>query len=266
MPEKLLAMRGLVHKIYGGLRIVRVCSDWPKWFHEYFTNPNDGRLDCYRMRCGTRLHTRRNRCDFHMIDEIWGYRKYDYFGYRVQQGDIVVDIGGNIGAFATYAAAVCRASRVLVFEPFPENFAMLTRNVEENGLQMVTCVNEAVYGVRGQLPFHVHSTDSGSHSLATLAIEQKSGTSIEVQCCTLADVFDRFDLDRIDYLKMDCEGAEYDILDASAAPLLRRVRRISMEYHQHQFGSPGDLETLLRDNGFEVRRFGGHRIYASRLQ
>ena len=71
--------------------------------------------------------------DFHMIDEIWGYRKYDYFGYRVQPGDIVVDIGGNIGAFATYAAAVCRASRVLVFEPFPENFAMLTRNVEETG-------------------------------------------------------------------------------------------------------------------------------------
>jgi hypothetical protein len=78
--EKLLTMRRLVHKIYGGFRIVRVCSDWPKWFHEYFTNPNDGRLDCYRMRCGTRLHTRRNRCDFHMIDEIWGYRKYDYFG------------------------------------------------------------------------------------------------------------------------------------------------------------------------------------------
>jgi hypothetical protein len=65
---------------------------------------------------------------------------------------------------------------------------------------------------------------------------------------------------------MDCEGAEYDILDASAAALLRRVGRISMEYHQHQLGSPGDLEILLRDNGFEVRSFGGHRIYASRLQ
>jgi FkbM family methyltransferase len=217
------------------------------------------------MRCGTRLHTRRNRCDFHMIDEIWGYRKYDYFGCRVQPGDIVVDIGGNIGTFATYAAAVCRASRVLVFEPFPENFAMLTRNVEENGLQMVTCVNEAVYGVRGQLPFHVHSIDSGSHSLATLAIEQKSGRSIEVQCCTLGDVFDRFGLDVIDYLKMDCEGAEYDILNASGASLLKRVRRISMEYHNHPSLGPADLETLLRENSFEVRQFDGHRMYARRL-
>ena len=60
-----------------------------------------------------------------------------------------------------------------------------------------------------KLPFHVHSTDSGSHSLATIPIEQNSGRSIEVQCCTLADVFGRFNLDRIDYLKLDCEGAEY---------------------------------------------------------
>jgi FkbM family methyltransferase len=256
-------MSSLMHKIYGGLRLIQVCSDWPKWFREYFTRANDGRGSCYRMRCGTRLHTRRNRSDIYMIGEIWAFRKYDYFGYRVQPGEVVVDIGGNIGTFTVYAAAVCRASRVLVFEPFPENFAVLTRNVEENRLQMVTCVNEAVSGTRGRLPFHVHPTDSGSHSLAT---ERESGKVIEVQCCTLADVFERFNLDVIDYLKMDCEGAEYDILDASVASLLKRVRRISMEYHKHPSRGPGDLETLLRKNGFEVCRFGGHRIYARRLQ
>jgi hypothetical protein len=68
-------MGSLVRKIYGGLRIVQVCSDWPEWFHKYFTSVNDGSAACYRMRCGTRLHTRRNRGDFHMIDEIWAYRK-----------------------------------------------------------------------------------------------------------------------------------------------------------------------------------------------
>src|SRR5437899_2526167 len=93
-------MGSLVHKIYGGLRLIQVSSDWPKWFREYFTGANDGRVSCYQMRCGTRLHTRRNRSDIHMIDEIWGFRKYDYFGYRVQPGDVVVDIGGHIGTFA----------------------------------------------------------------------------------------------------------------------------------------------------------------------
>jgi FkbM family methyltransferase len=199
-----------------------------------------------------------------MIDEIWGYRKYDYFGYRVHPGDIVVDVGGNIGAFATYAAVVCRASRVLVFEPFPENFALLTRNVEENRLGTVTCVNEAVCAVRGQVPFRIHSTDAGSHSLAALATEQESGTVIEVRCCTLADVFDRFDLDRIDYLKMDCEGAEYQILE-NATSRLQQISRISMETHTTVDRKAEDLEELLRGYGFDVRLFGGSRLYATRL-
>jgi FkbM family methyltransferase len=122
-----------------------------------------------------------------MIDEIWAYRKQDYFGYRVRPGDIVVDIGGNIGAFAIYAVAVCRGSRVLVFEPFPENFSMLIRNVEENRLQAVTCINEVVSGARGRMPFSVHPTDLGMHSLG---IRPEFGTVIEVQFPVAAAVRD----------------------------------------------------------------------------
>jgi hypothetical protein len=47
-----------------------------------------------------------------------------------------------------------------------ENFSMLTRNVEENGLQTVTCVNEAVASARGgRMPFLVHPTGAGEHRL-----------------------------------------------------------------------------------------------------
>jgi hypothetical protein len=90
-----------LHKIYGGLRMIQVCRDWPKWSYECFSALNDGVADCYRMRCGIDLHTRRNRSDLHMIDEIWAYRKYDYFGYRVASGDVVVDIGANIEVFSS---------------------------------------------------------------------------------------------------------------------------------------------------------------------
>jgi len=58
-----------LHKIYGGLRIIRVCRHWPKWFQEYFSGLSDGSGGCYRMRCGIDLYTRRNRSDFHMTDE-----------------------------------------------------------------------------------------------------------------------------------------------------------------------------------------------------
>jgi len=65
---------------------------------------------------------------------------------------------------------------------------------------------------------------------------------------------------------MDCEGAEHDIFDESANAWLKRVKRISMEYHEDPSGGLGDIEALLRKNGFEVCRFDNHRIYARRLE
>jgi FkbM family methyltransferase len=249
-----------LHKIYGGLRIIQVCRDWPKWFREFFNGANDGRDDYYAMRCGVKLHTRHNRSDFHMIDEIWAFRKYDYFGYRAATGDVVVDIGANIGTFSLYAAKVCGASRVVSFEPFPDNYRMLSKNVEWNHLQVVTCVNQAVAGSRGIRSLRLDPTDSGSHSL----ISGSSERTVEVDCCTLEDVFQRFSLSRIDYLKLDCEGAEYEILENSTLRL-KQVGRISMETHTTPDRTAEDLVKLLRNNGFEVRLFDGHRLYATRL-
>jgi FkbM family methyltransferase len=249
----------LLHKIYGGLRIVMVCSDWPKWFNEYLSNPNDGLSDSYRLRCGVTLHTRHNQSDFHMIDEIWAYRKYDYFGYRVSPGDIVVDIGANIGTFSLYAAKVCGASRVVCFEPFPETFRILSKNVEQNQLHAITCVNQAVAGRSGLRTLMLDSKDPGSHSL----VIGSSKRTVEISCCTLEDIFQRFSLLKIDYLKMDCEGAEYEILE-NATSRLQQIGRISMETHTTPNRTERDLETLLRGQGFDVRLFDGARLYARR--
>jgi FkbM family methyltransferase len=212
------------------------------------------------MRCGINLYTRRNGSDYHMIDEIWAYRKYDYFGYRVAPGEIVVDIGANIGTFSVYAAKICRASRVLSFEPFPDNYTMLCRNVEQNHLRNVTCVKQALAGNRGRRTMGLHPVDCGSHSLVIGSFER----NIEVECCTLGDVFERFSLSKIDYLKMDCEGAEYEILE-NATPTIQQIGRISMETHTTMDRKAEDLEKLLRGHGFDVRLFGGSRLYATRL-
>jgi FkbM family methyltransferase len=239
---------------------MQVCRDWPKWFREYFTGINDGQIDCYRLQGGARLYTRHNRSDFHMIDEIWAFRKYDAFGHRVKPGDVVVDIGANIGTFSVYAAKACGASRVLSFEPFPENYKLLSKNVEANQLGMVTCVNQAVAGKRGVRTLAVNSEESGSHSLVSGSSDQR----IEVECCSFEDIFERFGVNKIDYLKMDCEGAEYEILENANRSRLQQIGQISMEYHHVPNRKPEDIASLLQGLGFKVR-FGDDRLYASRL-
>jgi FkbM family methyltransferase len=248
-----------LHKIYGGLRIIQVCRDWPKWFREYFGKPNDGSYDSYRLRCGVTLHTRRNRSDFSHIDEIWAFRKYDCFGYRVAPGEVVIDIGGNIGTFSVYAAAVCRASRVIAFEPFPDNYRMLLKNVEQNNLHMITCVNQAVAGSSGVRTMRLNPIDSGSHSLVKGTLER----TVNVECCTLDDIFQRYSLSKIDYLKVDCEGSEYEILE-NATARLPQIRRISIEADVISDRKPEDLRRLLEEHGFTVKLFGRF-LYASRL-
>jgi FkbM family methyltransferase len=199
-----------------------------------------------------------------MIDEIWAFRKYDYFGYRVAPDDVVVDIGANIGTFSVYAAKVCGASRVISFEPFPDNYEMLRKNAEQNHLHMITCVNQAVAGSRGPRTLMLDSLDAGSHSIVGGVVNVPSGRNVQVDCCTLEDVFQRFSLTKIDYLKIDCEGSEYEILE-NATSRLQQIGRISMETHTTSDRKAEDMEKLLCSHGFKVRLFGGSRLYATRF-
>lgn len=256
-------MGNLAHKVHGGLQLIAVCRDWPKWLGEYFSGADDGRPESYRMRCGVTLHTRRNKSDLHMIDENWCFRKYEYFGYDVKPGDVVVDIGGNIGSFAVHAAAVRKAGRVIVFEPHPVNFGLLERNVDSNGLgRVITCVNEAVSGTGGSALLFEDAANPGGHSLS--GVSTAASRSVEVRCTTLAEVLDRYGLDRVNYLKIDCEGAEYEILEETPDEVLARVDRVSMEYHEREGRRVEELGERLQGVGFQVRYFDGHRIYAGR--
>ncbi len=186
-----------------------------------------------------------------------GHRKYDYFGYRVAPGDVVVDVGASIGTFSLYAATVCGASRgrVSSFEPFPDNYSILRKNVDENHLRNVTYVNQAVAGERGLRTLRLDPLDCGSHSL----VMGSFGRTVDVECCALDDVFKRFSLSKIDYLKMDCEGAEYEILE-NATSRLPQISRISMETHTTADRKAEDLERLLREYGF---RLGSSAILGS---
>jgi FkbM family methyltransferase len=254
-------MGGIAHKLYGSMRMVRCCRDWRAWFREYATKPADDGPTRYRMRNGVVLNTRRNRMDLHMIDEIWAFRKYDYFGFEVRPGDVVVDVGANIGSFALYAATERRAMRVIALEPHPANFAVLEANVTENGARNVECSRSAVAGTAGTALLEVTPHNSGGHHLTATS----GARTVEVPCTTLDDIVDEQRIETIDYLKLDCEGSEYDILASARDDTIRRIRRISMEYHPVPGHAPHELGDTLARHGFRVRYHEADRLYAERI-
>jgi FkbM family methyltransferase len=139
----------------------------------------------------------------------------------------VVDIGANIGAFTLDAATRYPAAIVHAYEPDPETCAVLRRNIDANGLSSrVRVWNEAVAGKAGSLRLW---RGEGSVVVSAHLPAALRGEPCDVPAVTLPTVVARMS-GRIAVLKLDCEGAEAEILE-TAGPGLDAVDHIVAEYH-----------------------------------
>jgi FkbM family methyltransferase len=190
-----------------------------------------------------------------LFHEIWVRRTYTPPGYEIQPGDVVIDIGANIGVFATYAATAAPGVMVYSYEPFPGNVIWLRKNVQESHLTNVQVYSQAVAGAAGERVLHVNPSSWIEHSL--LREEGRDGDGITVECISLDQVLEMETGGRCDFLKLDCEGSEYEILMNCRPETLRRIRRIVGEYHEGpEIDCTGQrLREFLESRSFRIDYF-----------
>ncbi len=140
----------------------------------------------------------------------------------------VVDIGANIGVasllFARYPGA-----KVLAFEPLPANLQKLQGNLDLNGITNVQAIGAAVSAKRGSALFQVNpASNVGGHLDADAG---NMHTTITVPTLAWEDIRSLAGDWPIFLVKMDCEGGEYDILNAIPEADLRRIPYLTMEVH-----------------------------------
>jgi len=186
------------------------------------------------------------RLSGHPHDPITVFLVFVRRDYGVIQPDsTVLDIGANIGCFALYAASM-GARRVLAFEPNSESFQLLLQNIRANHFE------------RTVLPYQFAVTDRQGEtvrlprgsSIYNAIVEDESRTDCEtVKTTSLAAIAKEFGPSEM--LKLDCEGAEYDILLTTDGVALDGVAAIRMEYHE---GRWLEFETHLASFGFVRRR------------
>lgn len=162
---------------------------------------------------------------------------------RAYQGplDIVLDIGGHVGCFALYAAYK-GAKHILSFEPSPQNYFKLTRNLIRNGFMgRISPFPMAVSTSDGErLPLYKAGTNDGQFSLKFRS-EYPSQSVETVSFKTILKSFEK-----VDYLKIDIEGGEFDLFDGSdeLQELLQKVGFIDVELHpptNEKYYSPDDF-------------------------
>jgi FkbM family methyltransferase len=202
----------------------RKLKDWPRFMLNYALGLVPDRP--YAFRNGARLQIGRG-LDHAPIIEVFLREEYG----AIPDGAAILDVGANIGTFTIYAATSARDVRICAYEPMPDFHAQLERNVRINGLDgAVRCFNCAVAADTGPRKLFV---DSETFWFPTLVAPQDAarGTGVEVPCATLLDILDASGFAQVDLLKLDCEGAEYEILYNAAEACFARIREIRMEYH-----------------------------------
>ena len=126
--------------------------------------------------------------------------------------------------------------KVYTFEPVPSTYAVLKKNNEN--LNNVHVQQTAVSGVGGS-----HELFFSASNLAENFLLRKAKNSIEVSLVTLKEAFDMNHIENVDLMKIDCEGAEYDIL-FNAGDNLSIVQKIVMEVHEPKYFDIPDKYTI----------------------
>jgi len=192
----------------------------------------------------------RGRMDIWIIKETCLDRDYERGFVPVENGWTVIDLGAGLGDFAICTARQCPDSTVYAFEPLAESYDLLTANVELNRLANVRMFPLAVAASAGRLYM---AAGSGLAERSRTFSRVEAAATRPVEAITLDEVFERWKIDRCDFLKIDCEGAEYDILFGASEDALRRIRHVAMEYHEGvaPFGC-ADLVRFFEERGFRV--------------
>ncbi len=177
-----------------------------------------------------------------MFHEVWTKGDYKIPGFVLSEGMIVVDIGANQGFFSLWAAN--QGALVWAVEPCAQTFEILIDNVRRNRLEdRIVTIQGAIGDHDGEVPLFIDHDASGrirSESVSTHG--QGRSPNVSVSCLTLDSLLRS--LTRVDLLKLDCEGAEYEILGITSPETFQKIDRIAMECHERRM--PEAAETLKR--------------------
>lgn len=169
---------------------------------------------CYRSKPFT-IHVH-YPTDFAVIHEVFIDREYDKF-QNLNPG-IIFDLGSNVGASVKFYNILYPNANVFSFEPNPEIFKWLQENTKDNSNNHIN--NCAISSKTDKLDFYI---DSDSNLASSLQQRKQSVKKISVDSYTLKDLLDKIEINKIDLLKIDVEGAEAEIFKIFDCRLISNI-------------------------------------------
>lgn len=170
------------------------------------------------------IKIRRDSTDLMALTHVWLIEEYKYPGFEIKENDIIIDVGAHIGLFTLYASQFCNSGKIFSYEPMKENYKLLVDNVNGNNLDNIRTFNFAVSNSE-TIKLYINDDESG-HSMFS-----KSSDFTTVDSISLKKIFDENRIEYCDFLKLDCEGAEYEIIESLPTEYFKKIKKIIIEYH-----------------------------------
>lgn len=189
------------------------------------------------------LKIRKNSTDLMTLINVWLLQEYNHPSFTINSEDVVIDIGAHIGLFTVYASQFCNRGKIISFEPIKENYDLLLENIKINNLKNVTTFNLAISKNTEMLTLYINDDQAGHSKFS------KTSQSVIVKSISLKKIFDENCIDYCNFLKIDCEGSEYEIINELPSDYLSKIDKMIIEYHMAD-SHPElllELETKLRN-------------------
>jgi FkbM family methyltransferase len=176
----------------------------------------------------------------------------------IKSGMTVLDIGAHVGYYSLLAAKLSGSGgRVISFEPDPDNYSLLVKNISENGYETITAVNKGVAANSGAGTLYISRLDNGRHS--TYRDNAPSNNSISITTTSIDDFFSALEWPTVDLVKVDVEGAEMDVLNGMTGllercPNIRLVMELNPVLLKKAGVDPQAMMASLESQGFTLHQ------------
>jgi len=216
---------------------------------------SDGGLISYK------LYLPPNGIDY--LIEPYEPEEMDLIKNKLKEGDTFLDIGGGIGYHAVFASKIVGIKgKVIVFEPDPQSFKFIQKNLKENGCSNVILFQKAALNRNGKTKFYLYDK-IGRHRVEEvnyfISSDFKARDSFEVETARIDDLLD----EKIDFIKMDIEGSGYLALEGMKNLINRnpqaKIIAEEVDYKGQEFLS------MLKGMGFEINKIGNNLYCEKRI-
>jgi len=175
------------------------------------------------------------------------------FKINFQKDDVILDLGANLGIISILLSKKFPFTKIYSFEASPINYDNFIKNIKDNNCLNIIPFNLAVWSKSNDIiEIPTSPTNSGGSSIFYKPEFFNQYPVSKIPTISLKDIFDQNNINECKLLKIDVEGAEYEIFKEFPQEYYNKIKNIGIEFHKCQAANTFNLKKALKENNIPI--------------